>query len=70
MMKRILVPHWIIHPHLFHSTEYECSECKRYFAEKKPVCPYCFSRMDAYKTETDHLEEDEEMDWMMDEDED
>ena len=62
--------HWIRHPHVLRSDEYECSGCHSRFRTATPSCPRCGRRMTG-KTVTDDrewLDEQSELDTVLDDD--
>ena len=69
-MKRILTPHWIVHPHFIARDDYECSECGARRKRITPACPNCGTPLTGRRTQdTRDWEAEEEEDWLMDDDE-
>ncbi|MBR1709704.1 MAG: hypothetical protein IJ719_12895 [Clostridia bacterium] len=68
--KKTATPHWIYHPHVIETDEYECSVCHARFPKESPLCPKCGTKM-LGKTVTDEnewIDEEEELDIIFDDD--
>ena len=63
-------PHWIYHPHVSKTDDYECSSCHARFHKETASCPKCGCKMSGktVKDEDEWIDEEEELDILFDDD--
>lgn len=68
--KKTESPHWIYHPHVISSDDYECSRCRARFRREAAACPKCGIRMSGktVKDEEEWIEEEEDLEDLLDDD--
>ena len=67
-MRKLKIPHWIIHSHFLASDEYECSECGKRFRRKTKRCPGCGAVLRSARDDLGWVDEEEELSIILEDD--